>query len=247
MVLALSLITWVVSLAVFSLVRKRSNSQRKNRCMKLLKWYLPAMLAAVPMLIVVPMALAEGFPPNSTPIPITSCTTITASGFYVVQNELATTSGDCIVIAASDVLLSLNGHNITGGGTGAGIHVSKTSSKGSPVMGTFIEGLSTQSTQPGLNGFSAGLLDEADGTFGDNFDCTNNQDGLLLKGKNSNITDFSASNNARAGVHLLGGKNLTVNNFTANNNPGIGLLVETPLAATSIPTPLTQTAFPEPT
>src|ERR1700674_109591 len=61
-----------------------------------------------------------------TSIPITACGPITEEGYYVLQNALTTTLGDCIVVAASDVTLDLNNMNITSTSnpkSGAGIHV----------------------------------------------------------------------------------------------------------------------------
>lgn len=46
------------------------------------------------------------------PTPIAHCTTISAPGAYVLTNNLAATTGDCIDITASDVQLSLNGFSI---------------------------------------------------------------------------------------------------------------------------------------
>jgi hypothetical protein len=48
---------------------------------------------------------------------------------------------------------------------------------------------------------------------------------VLLKGKNSNVSNFEAINNA-TGVHLLGGTNQTVNTFLSDNNTKFGVLVE---------------------
>jgi hypothetical protein len=77
--------------------------------------------------LLLPTALAAG------PTEITSCTTITESGSYVLANNLAPAApGDCIVIAADYVTLDLRGFTIRGvvaprptGRTGTGITTSK--------------------------------------------------------------------------------------------------------------------------
>ncbi|MGH9900357.1 MAG: hypothetical protein ACRD68_00800, partial [Pyrinomonadaceae bacterium] len=52
--------------------------------------------------------------------PIRSCQTIDDSGSYLLTKSL-TAAGDCLVIAADNVTVDLNGFTITGDGTGKGI------------------------------------------------------------------------------------------------------------------------------
>jgi hypothetical protein len=62
-------------------------------------------------------ASAQAAPPT----PISACPyTITAPGNYAVTRDLQA-SGDCITIAADSVAIDLQGHTITGGGSGVGI------------------------------------------------------------------------------------------------------------------------------
>ena len=58
-------------------------------------------------------------------VPITACGTLSVPrGVYQLTADItATSGGDCITIAAPFVSLDLNGHNITGIGSGIGIHV----------------------------------------------------------------------------------------------------------------------------
>jgi hypothetical protein len=57
---------------------------------------------------------------SGAPLLIKTCQTIAASGSYVVDNNL-TANGDCLVLAADDVTIDLNGFTIAGQGTGAGV------------------------------------------------------------------------------------------------------------------------------
>jgi parallel beta-helix repeat protein len=57
---------------------------------------------------------------EATPAAIKHCTTITASGSYVLKKSL-THVGTCIVVAADFVTLDLDGQTLQGNGTGSGI------------------------------------------------------------------------------------------------------------------------------
>jgi len=55
------------------------------------------------------------------PTPISACPyTITAPGNYAVTRDL-TASGDCIITAANNITIDLQGHTISGNGVGIGI------------------------------------------------------------------------------------------------------------------------------
>jgi hypothetical protein len=155
-----------------------------------------------------------------TPTPVTTCITITHSGLYVVQNPLSTLAGDCLVIAASGVRLDLNGQNVTGGGTGIGIHVKKS------ATGVFIEGGNTGS--PIISGFAVGLRNDAHGTGGENFSVNNNHgDGLLINGAlGSTFFPNDCDNNGGSGVHIVGGGFNLVANSNALHNAQYGLWIE---------------------
>jgi hypothetical protein len=59
------------------------------------------------------------------PTEIEKCQTINQPGSYKLVKNLATTSGNCIVIAVDNVTIDLAGFSITGGAgiTGAGVSV----------------------------------------------------------------------------------------------------------------------------
>ena len=158
-----------------------------------------------------------------TPIPVTTCQTIAHSGLFVVQNNLNATSGDCIVIAARSVTLALNGYTLTGGGTGAGVHVRGYTSRFALVTGVFIQGGGAT-----ISGFAYGIRNDAIGTGGDNFSLQNNTaDGLLIYnawGSSFFINDVSF--NSGSGVHIFGGGNNLVSKGTAGNNATYGAWVQ---------------------
>jgi hypothetical protein len=145
-----------------------------------------------------------------TSIPITACGPITHEGYYAVQNNLTTTHGDCIVVAASNVTLDLNSRSITSTSnpkSGAGVHVVRESEGEPEVTGVFIEGRNAQ-----IRGFAAGMENDADGTVAENFNLLNNIDGLLIKrAKGSSFVSVSAGVSSTTGnvngFHIVGGQN----------------------------------------
>ncbi len=56
----------------------------------------------------------------AAPKPITRCRTIDISGSYIVTRNLAA-AGNCLVIAADNITIDLDGYTISGNGTGDGI------------------------------------------------------------------------------------------------------------------------------
>jgi hypothetical protein len=56
----------------------------------------------------------------TAPTPISACGTINVPGNYAVTKNL-TASGDCLTLTVSNVAIDLQGHKITGDGTGDGI------------------------------------------------------------------------------------------------------------------------------
>src|SRR5436190_12036737 len=57
---------------------------------------------------------------HAAPTPITTCTTLTRPGSYVLANNLVA-AGDCLVVAAQFVTIDLAGFVIAGNGTGTGL------------------------------------------------------------------------------------------------------------------------------
>src|ERR1700731_2816573 len=66
-------------------------------------------------------ALAGSTPAHATaPTPINACATISTPGNFVLTKNL-TASGDCLTLTSSKINIDLNGHSISGDGTGNGI------------------------------------------------------------------------------------------------------------------------------
>jgi hypothetical protein len=148
---------------------------------------------------------------------------------WVLQNNLTSASGDCIVIAASGVVLMLNTvsalqrHTISGGGTGAGIHVSRLTALGTPVTDTYIDGVETPIA---ISGFAAGLLDEGVRTTGYGLTCKNNVDGLLLEGNNGYFSNAEEDFNTN-GIHLAAASNQTLGpGMAAFSNTNVGVFLD---------------------
>jgi hypothetical protein len=175
----------------------------------------------------------------ATPITIPACPyTITASGTYILTKNL-TVVGSCITIAAPGVdyvAIDLQGHSITGDGTGGGIggfgnHVIITNgtvqrfSTGIALAGNFNTAMQmtvSQNTGPGRSDFPIG------------------NDGLVLFGQYNAVTDSLATQNARGGIYV--GDYSLVNDSSANNNgpnpaptlgqePGIQAGIDSAIAA----------------
>ena len=64
--------------------------------------------------------LAQLAPAQAALTSLTACQTITTSGSYVVRQNISAT-GDCFVIQADYVTISLAGYVISGDGTGIGV------------------------------------------------------------------------------------------------------------------------------
>lgn len=149
------------------------------------------------------------------PVSITSCQTITKSGFYEIDSPLtAPGAGDCLVVKAANAVLNLNGWAITGKGGGVGVHVMSTAAN------AFIEGRGTT-----ISGFMEGIQIEANDTFAGNFTVSNNGDaGVFLRNtKQARVSDFTASGNLEDGVRVLSGIGNVMHGFSAFQNGRYGV------------------------
>ena len=164
---------------------------------------------------------------------ISSCgCTITATGVYLVNADLNSGQGltglsDCIDIKAKNVVLNVQGHDITGPGTmtstGAGIHLLRSAS------GAFIEGDDTSVTA-----WNIGMEIDASNVITDwvqtQFD---GQAGTFLNNtKNVNVNDFTTSHNLTYGVWIREGSHNQINCSNTNFNGKIGLYVGCHMDAT---------------
>jgi hypothetical protein len=158
----------------------------------------------------------------ATSIAACGCT-ITKSGTYTVTAALSASSGDCIDIKASNVILNVQKKGITGPGsgtsTGAGIHVLKSSS------GAFIEGGGGPSNIT-VSGWKYGLEVDGKNTTSDFVNSHGNVVGVFLNGATgANINDFDADDNSVYGVWIRGGKGNQFNCAETDNNTGTGVYV----------------------
>ena len=158
----------------------------------------------------------------ATSISACGCT-ITKAGTYTVTAALSASSGDCIDIKASNVILNVQKKGITGPGsgtsTGVGIHVLKSSS------GAFIEGGGGPSNVT-ISGFKYGLEVDGKNTVSDWVNSHGNVVGVFLNGATgASIDDFSSNDNSVYGLWIRGGKGNSVEDFETNDNTGTGVYV----------------------
>jgi hypothetical protein len=150
-------------------------------------------------------------------VSITSCGTISGSGYYIVMAALTSVSGDCLDITASDVTLNLNGYSLKGPGTGgsaAGISIA------SGISNTYIVGNGSLSNPPGsITDCAYGVLDNGTNSFIEDFEADNNAIGIyFFKASGSVAMDFDANNNSNAGVLAAKSADVSVVDFQANND-----------------------------
>ncbi len=152
-------------------------------------------------------------------LPITSlagCGKITRSGLYNLDRlNIGPVVGDCIIVAATNVVLNLNGAAITGVGSGAGVHVT------SRAGNTFIEGRGAS-----INGFSNGIEIDASKVAVENLIVSSNTAaGLLLNSASQAvIANITATANTDDGIRVFKGSNNTISgSITVTSNGRYGL------------------------
>ena len=183
---------------------------------------------------------AEAYAQDAQDASVTSCSslisqcgcTITRPGFYKVTAALLssqglTAQGDCIDVKAANVVLYLQGFNITGQGallaTGAGIRLL------SSAKGTFVEG--TQEPLGGgfstIRGWKYGIEADSANNIVEDFQANlNGTAGIFLnKANGNNINDFSAGNNTVYGVWLKAASSNQINCSDTDNNGKSGVYV----------------------
>src|SRR5208282_1344942 len=153
-----------------------------------------AISAALLMLVAVGVANAQNC---SSSIQACGCT-INSAGAYTVDSDLTaaqglTSRGSCIDVAAANVKLFTNGHNITGAGTGTGVGINLLSTAGS----LFLAAAGPNSTYTTVSGWQYGMQSLADNVTSEGFYFTGNTTGVLIKdGDNNNVSCFGAYNNS---------------------------------------------------
>ncbi|MGH7935044.1 MAG: hypothetical protein ACREQN_18030 [Candidatus Binataceae bacterium] len=175
------------------------------------------------------------------PTPISSCGTLSAANtLYQLSADITTnTTGDCLVLLGSNIVLDLHNFNITGPGTSA------SNGAGIRVIGVndVVEGFNGAVTD-----FKYGARDQGWGTSGEDLNLTGNGTGLYLNGdfggkwSNLNLSsngvgalisrahislleDFSAQSNAGDAVWVKDSDNVNVDFFDVESNGGNGIHV----------------------
>jgi hypothetical protein len=143
--------------------------------------------------------LTARIPSGAQPaISIGSCTKIGKAGLYEVDaiSGLSSPSGNCIVIAASNVIVYLNGFPLTGSGSGAGVHILPSASN------AFVEGRNAV-----ISGFAVGIQIDGAKDLAENFTASNNTDAgvLLNNAKQAKLSNFTATSNSNDGLRIYKG------------------------------------------
>lgn len=147
--------------------------------------------------------------------PITSCTNITESGTYVLQNDVATEGeGACIGVRASDVVIDGNGHEIEGAGLPGTVGVAV---RGDDVtvqdvtVTNFRTGIRFSRSRNGVVTGVTATLNE----FGVQFD----------RSDAGTVTDSRAVRNSDDGISTFGGTGMTIRGNVVSENSGDGIWV----------------------
>ena len=149
---------------------------------------------------------------------ISACgTTISKPGFYQVTQDLTGSGGDCIDVNAARTIVFLNGHNLTGAGSGIGVRFS------SRAKSSFLEGGNAT-----ISGFAIGVEDDASYVHGDNFNANGNTTGGLLVNvaQYSTFSNFQGSGNGSYGAHFLMGANNVGESAQASSNGSYGIWLD---------------------
>lgn len=149
---------------------------------------------------------------------ISACgATISKPGFYQVTQDLTASSGDCIDVNADKAIVFLNGHQLSGNGSGVGIRFSSRATR------SFLEGGNAT-----ISGFGIGVEDDASYVHGDNFNANGNVTGGLLVNatQNSTFSNFQASSNGSYGAHFMMGSGSVAESAQASRNGNYGIWLD---------------------
>lgn len=159
---------------------------------------------AVLALLVLLVGVAANAQTCSTSITACGCA-IKSAGTYTVNANLTASQGllsdgACIDVSASNVKLLTNGYNITGHGTGIGIHL--LSGKKTIVLSA----AGPQSTYTTISGWQYGVESQAQSVVSEGFYYENNSTGLFLNAAVSNSFGCLGSfDNTVYGIWIAGG------------------------------------------
>lgn len=181
-------------------------------------------MAALAVLIVTFSSIASAAPVCSKTVRNCGCV-INSSGVYTLAQDLTFAAGgsDCVTINSKNVVLNLNGHNVTGSGQSSGavgIHVKKVST-------VTVEGQGTASQRAIISGWRYGIENDGNSVLVDNVDLAGNSGAgiFFFKASNSQLVNFNASNNPGFGIWLRSGGNVQIGSGTASLNNSDGVFI----------------------
>jgi hypothetical protein len=167
--------------------------------------------------------------------PVSSCGTLSQAGNYVLTKNL-TAIGDCLVIAAPNVAIDLNGKTVTGSGSGFGITddggVRNFSIIANGKIHNFNTGIFLGNSGEGTISNVDSSKNIGDGIFID--ECCNTLDavtasnnggiGIEIQSDDSSLSNIQANGNAEGGISISECCNTLVGStVTNNNNTGVSM------------------------
>ena len=175
---------------------------------------------------------------------ISACCTITKAGTYQVMasgGSLSSMSGDCIDVAAARVSLNLNEAQITGSGSGVGVHVLSGATNaivmGGAGSGATITGFTTGLQTDASLGFfalisvenSAGdgvVVNGTQNTFADISEASNHGHGLVDNADGLALLGFFTDNNGNDGITVNSANNIRFDSVSSDGNQGNGIVLQ---------------------
>lgn len=172
---------------------------------------------------------------------VSNCTTITSSGTYELTGSIASTTGDCIVITASNVVFDGRGYIINWSGAGKnnrGIYVNNSSGT---ISGVTVKNVEVSNWNHGVefydvtngevsnvranyNNIGISLYYNSNyNTIRNNFTLLNVTGILLSYSHNNTIQNNTASNHAGDGLYLYSSDYTTISDNTMNSNTFNGI------------------------
>jgi hypothetical protein len=145
---------------------------------------------------------------------LTNCGTISTSGNYVLGSDI-TTSGTCFTITTGGVGIDLQGHMLTGNGTGQGF-LDQGSNDANIVI-----------TNGKITNFGQGIqISDSSSETIDRVNVSGNTaEGIYIGGCCNTLTNIKANNNSNIGIVIVGCCN-SLNVIQADSNNGYGLVVQ---------------------
>jgi hypothetical protein len=167
--------------------------------------------AATAVILAAPASIAA-------PKVLSTCTTITDAGAYVMGKNISAT-GDCFVIAADNVNFDLDGFVLSGNGTGSGFV---------EQLAVGRKGLSIRNGV--VTGFANGLfMLNSSAMVIDRMQFTNNSSIGVQAGDTVTVSNSQVLDN---GYGMSLGQRAAVTNCTVNNNAGTGIALNIGSTAT---------------